>query len=226
MRIHLSISDQDSTYEKMGKHISQAVAEYLNNESGFSFSICHIHDVGHQVKKAQASLERGMHFDGQNVYDATDFEVDTIVKTDIPELRRPWFAENHRDVISPLFIIVSRFGVVFYTDQTKNWIAFYRQTPLPRKLITISGGVSEDTENVPLALEKVNCKLAKWNSVTGLAFVDDETKLIVLDTKLLSVSLGDQAALEITSLILGFYPSECSWATRVFPSICYKDKRG
>ena len=74
-------------------------------------------------------------------------------------------------MIYPLFIIVSRFGVVFYTNQTKNWIAFYRQTPLPRKLITISGGVSEDIKNVPLAREKVNCKLAKWNSIAGLAFV-------------------------------------------------------
>ena len=115
-------------------------------------------------------------------------EVDTIVKTDIPEPMRPSFAENHSGVISPLFIIVSRFGVVFYTDQTKNWIVL-RQTPLPRKLITISGGVSEDIENVPLAPEKVNCKLAKQNSITGLAFVDDETKLIVLDTKLPSVRL-------------------------------------
>ena len=76
-------------------------------------------------------------------------------------------------MISPLFIIVSRTGVVFYTDQTKNWIAFYRQTPLPRTLITISGGVSEDIENVPPAPDKVNCKLAEWNSITGLAFVDD-----------------------------------------------------
>ena len=78
---------------------------------------------------------------------------------------------------------------MLHTDQTKNWIAFYCQTPLPRKLITISGGVSEDNENVPLAPEKVNCKLAKWNSITGLAFVDDETKLIALDTKLPSVRL-------------------------------------
>ena len=36
-------------------------------------------------------------------------EVDTIVKTDISELRRSWFAENHSDMISHLFIIVSRF---------------------------------------------------------------------------------------------------------------------
>ena len=41
----LSISDQDSAYEKMGKHISQADAEYLNNDSEFSFPICHIREV-------------------------------------------------------------------------------------------------------------------------------------------------------------------------------------
>ena len=149
----------------MGKHTSQAVIEY---SSEFSFPICHIHDVGHQFKNAQASLECGMHFDGQNVYDATDLslimstgsnevaekmnvrvahgalaqfdkhndeqtlqriskpvteaclEADTIAKTDIPELRQPWFTENHSDVMSPLLIIVSRFVVVFYTDQTKD----------------------------------------------------------------------------------------------------------
>ena len=117
---------------------------------------------------------------------------------------------------------------MFYSDRTKNWIAFYRQTPLPRKLITISGGVSEDIENVPLAPEKVNCKLAKWNSITGLAFVDDETKLIVLDTKLPGVRLvmGIKQLWRSPRKSLDYNPSGCSWATRVFPSFCYKDKRG
>ena len=72
LRILLSISDQDSAYKKMGKHTSQAVAKY---SSEFSFPICHIHDVGHQFKNAQASLEHGTHFDGQNVYDATDLSL-------------------------------------------------------------------------------------------------------------------------------------------------------
>ena len=73
-RILLSISDQDSAYEKMRKHISEALADYLpvDNDTEFLFLFYHIHDIGHQVKNAQASLERGTHFDGENICDATD----------------------------------------------------------------------------------------------------------------------------------------------------------
>ena len=37
-------------------------------------------------------------------------EVSKLVRTDIPELRRPWFAENHDSITSPLFIAVSKHG--------------------------------------------------------------------------------------------------------------------
>ena len=43
-------------------------------------------------------------------------EVDKIVGTDIPELKRPWFSENYNDVVVPLFLLVSKFGVVFHTE--------------------------------------------------------------------------------------------------------------
>ena len=56
----------------MGKHISETLADYLENETEFLYPLFHIHDIGHQVKNAQASLERGTHFDGTNIYDATD----------------------------------------------------------------------------------------------------------------------------------------------------------
>ena len=32
----------------------------------------HVHDFGHNLKNAEASLERGTHFKGQTMYDATD----------------------------------------------------------------------------------------------------------------------------------------------------------
>ena len=56
----------------MGKHISEALDNYLENDTEFLFPLYHIHDIGHQVKNVQASLERGTHFDGENIYDATD----------------------------------------------------------------------------------------------------------------------------------------------------------
>ena len=74
-RILLSISDQASAYEKLGKQIRQALIEYMNNESTFPFPIVHIHDIVHQVKNSQAALERGTHFDGKNSYDATDYSL-------------------------------------------------------------------------------------------------------------------------------------------------------
>ena len=237
-RILLSISDQNSAYEKMGKHISEALDDYLENDTEFLFLFYHIHDIGHQVKNAQASLERGTHFDGENIYDATDLTlimstgtnevaekmnkgvahgtlaqldkhsdehalqrisepvteaciaVDKAMRTDIPELRRPWFADNHNEIISPLFLAVSKYWVVFYTDESKNTVSFYRQTPLSRKIHIVSGEESEgNDDNVPLAPQKVSCKCAKWKTIAGLAFIDSETKLTVVDTKLPSVRL-------------------------------------
>ena len=55
-RILLSISDQDSAYEKMGKHISQALADYLENDTGFLFPFYHTQDIGHQVKMLRLHL--------------------------------------------------------------------------------------------------------------------------------------------------------------------------
>ena len=33
----------------------------------------HIHDVGHHLKNAQASLERGIHFDGHFTHESKDY---------------------------------------------------------------------------------------------------------------------------------------------------------
>ena len=73
--ILLSISDQPSAYEKLGKQITQALIEYMNNQSTFPFPTVHIRDIGHQVKNSQAALECFTHFNGKNSYDATDFSL-------------------------------------------------------------------------------------------------------------------------------------------------------
>ena len=74
-RIVLSISDQASAYEKLGKEILQGLREFFADESIFPFPVVHIHDIGHQVKNGQAALERGTHFHGEHCYDATDFSL-------------------------------------------------------------------------------------------------------------------------------------------------------
>ena len=81
--------------------------------------------------------------------------VDKVIRTDIPELRRPWFADNHNEIISPQFLAVSKYGVVFYTDESTNTVSCYRQTSLSRKIHIVSGGEGEgDDDNVPLAPRK------------------------------------------------------------------------
>ena len=108
-------------------------------------------------------------------------EVGKLVRTDIPELRRPWFAENHATSISsPLFVTVSKNDAVFYTDDTNNSLVCYRQTPLPRKLIALSHIAAEEEDNVPDAPNKVRCDQAKWKEIGGLALCDEDCKLIVL----------------------------------------------
>ena len=87
-------------------------------------------------------------------------EVSKLVRTDIPELCRPWFAENHDSIISPRFIGVSKHGVIFFTDYTNQSLVFYRQTPLRRKLFVISEGRA-DEDNVPFSPETINCTAAK-----------------------------------------------------------------
>ena len=48
-RILLNVSDLDSAYEKIEKHISETLADYLENNTEFLFPFCHFHDIGHQV---------------------------------------------------------------------------------------------------------------------------------------------------------------------------------
>ena len=51
-----------------------------------------------------------------------------FIKTDIPELYKPWTStsSNHSALIGdPLFIIISRYGVVFYTDDNKAGLHYY-----------------------------------------------------------------------------------------------------
>ena len=115
-------------------------------------------------------------------------EVSKPVRTDIPELRRPWFAENHDSITSPLFIEVSKNGVIFFIDDTNQSLVFYSQRPLPRKLFVISEGRA-DEYNVPFPPETINCTTAKWKEIVGLTFCDEERKLIVLDSALCSTRI-------------------------------------
>ena len=98
--ILLSISDQDSAYEKMGKHISEALADYTENDTEFLFPFYHISDTNHQVKNAHASLERGTHFDGENIYDATNLTL--IMSTGTNEVAKKMNKEVAHSTLAQL----------------------------------------------------------------------------------------------------------------------------
>ena len=109
-----------------------------------------------------------------------------IVKTDVPELRRPWFAELHDKIISPLFVSLFLHGLVFFTDDNGASLTCYRQNPHPRNLIALSSGSLDPTEEdqVPLSPDSTEVKDAKWQFISGLTLIDDDANLLVADYKL------------------------------------------
>ena len=92
------------------------------------------------------------------------------MKTDIPELRKPHFAENHDDVGKPLFVDVSMKGVVFFTDDVSDTVFFYCQYPSINE---------EPNDHVPH--EPTDIKNLKWHSVAELALIFKEKCLAVVD---------------------------------------------
>lgn len=77
-------------------------------------------------------------------------QIDKMVRTDIPNLQRPWFAEGHSDISSPLFLCISKERVMFFTDDSQQSLSGNRQTPLPRKLMSIAKeGVPFNNQGAP-----------------------------------------------------------------------------
>ena len=122
-------------------------------------------------------------------------QIDKIVRTDIPELRRPWFAEGHSDISSPLFLCISKEGVVYFTDDSQQSLSCYRQTPLPRKLISIAKGSvpfndqGSPEDAVPFAPQSIPSDKGRWLSIAGVALTNDENHLLVGDSKLGSIRI-------------------------------------
>ena len=158
-RVHFSISNQDPVYDKYSSEISIPLQSYLDGEGKYPWPYYHIHDIGHHMKNAQASLERGPHFkaddqtfklfskglshaalaeldkhsDEHAIQRASRYviqacnQTSSLVRTDIPELIRPWFANQHDKIGSIPFVVVSSKGVVFCTDDYKQQLFYYRQ---------------------------------------------------------------------------------------------------
>lgn len=222
----ISCSDMDPSYEKYGKSVSKDFTESLNSND--DSDVIHIHDIGHNIKNAEASLERGTHFDGETVYESSDIavlmanldgehyqrlnsgishravlqfdkqsdelslqrissqvidsckEVGQLIKTEVPEIRRPWFADSHESIGKPLFIAVSGRGVTFITDDYSQCLFFYRQSTLPRKLTYVGKG-TKSTERDPIPQQYVGSDKLHWHSIAGVTFFKNDEYLLVAD---------------------------------------------
>ena len=73
-----------------------------------------------------------------------------ILRTDVPELIRPWFASDHDQIISQHFITISAKGIVYCTDDYHRQVFCYRQTPIPTRIYVVSKGeFKSDDSKVP-----------------------------------------------------------------------------
>ena len=86
---------------------------------------------------------------------------------------------------SPLFILTSRHGVVFYTVENKAGLHYYQQTPVQRKIYTVSCGFLKHDEKDQVCDSEMESKNAKWKSIAGLALMN------VYDPEKQSTKFGD-----------------------------------
>ena len=53
------------------------------------------------------------------------WDVCNLLKTDVPEIGRPWFSERHNFIHKPLFVAVGKWSFVFATDDYRQGVFFY-----------------------------------------------------------------------------------------------------
>ena len=108
---------------------------------------------------------------------------------------------------SPLFILISRHGVVFYTDDNKAGLHYYRQTPVQRKVYTVSCGFLKHDEKDQISDSGMEAKDAEWKSIAGSALMN------VYDPEKQSTKFGDLRLVADTALqCIKCVPNiSCSW---------------
>ena len=100
-----------------------------------------------QGLQLRAVLQCGKQSDELSLQGVSDPVIDALketkhlLRTDIPEMRRPWFAVNHEKIGEPLFITISKKWIVFATDDLYKTVFFYRQCGIPCTLNFIGKAV-------------------------------------------------------------------------------------
>ena len=91
-----------------------------------------------------------------------------FIKTDIPTLYKPQTSTSLNYSIltgAPLFNVISRHGVGFYTDDNKAGLHYYRQTLVQRKVCTMSCTGADPAQNLTGSIGNLRnfdrCKAAR-----------------------------------------------------------------
>ena len=164
-------------------------------------------------------MERGTHFDGCHLYVSTDLSLllssakDEVLERMLKGVSHKAISQldKHSDEQSlqrvseivinahgfsyPLFLVIPKAGVVYYTDDSNQSLSCYRKTPLPQKLIPISKGSAQVNDqgvphdDVPFAQESVPSEKGKWLSISGLALTNGKQDLLVCDSKLCPIRI-------------------------------------
>ena len=143
------ITSKDDVFEKISSGLAHAALGQFDK-----------HSDEHALQRISKNVTKGL----------TD--IGSIVKTDIPEVLRPWFAQNHSKIGSILFVTLSASGIVFCTDDYNQQLFYYRQTPIPRRVVFLTSGKTEEVEDItPNAPKTVSSKKVKWSSISGLTIV-------------------------------------------------------
>ena len=121
------------------------------------------------------------------------------LRTDVPELYKPWSStsSDHSTAVgTPLFICISRRGVVFHIDENLSGVFYHKQTLTQREIHKLSQGTLPEGDPDPMGLSEMRAKEATWKSIGGLALmvrypVKNVTKfddvLLIADTELQTI---------------------------------------
>ena len=94
-----------------------------------------------------------------------------MIKTDVPEILRPWCSERQDFIDKPLLEAISECGLVFATNDYGQDVFFYSQSTLLRKvrlLGTIEGDFSVIKDPLLNLSRRLSGNLVIWKSVSGI----------------------------------------------------------
>ena len=113
-----------------------------------------------------------------------------MIKTDVPEILRPWCSERQDFIDKPLLEAISECGLVFATNEYRQDVFFYCQSTLLRKvrlLGTIEGDFSVIKDPLLNLSRRLSGNLVIWKSVSGITYLCYDSCVCVADVEFKSI---------------------------------------